>query len=162
MNLSGIEEHPLKNKYPCRLPVWWGYIGQAGSHPNIKGITGRKVVLRIQKRFNRLEKILAKLLKAPKEVRRPLDSMNSLLWELCNGKNSFEDICIILDSVFHEDISPVVERTRRGVEQLKSQNLLTILDQEFTGKWDIRSGKTPVNQTLGELNPELGIDTGEE
>ena len=162
MNLSGIEDHPLKNKYPCRLPVWWGYIGQAGSHPNIKGITGRKVVLRIQKRFNRLEKILAKILKAPKEVRRPLDSMNSLLWELCNGKNSFEYICKILDSVFHEDISPVVERTRRGVEHLKSQNLLTILDHKFTGKWDIRSGKTPVNQTLGELNPELGIDTGEE
>lgn len=162
MQLSGIEGHPMKDKYPCRLPVWWGYIGEAGSHPDVKGVTGRRVVLRIQKRFNRLERILAKLLKAPKEVRRPLDSMNSMLWELCNGKNRFEEICIILDSVFHEDIAPVVERTRRGLESLKSQNLLTILDEKFTEKWDIGKGMTPVNQSLGELDPLLGIDTGEE
>ena len=162
MELSGIEGHSLKNKFPCRLPVWWGYIGEPGSYPDIKGITGRRVVLRIQKRFNRIEKILAKLLKAPKEVRRPLDSMNSLLWELCNGENRFEDICKILDSVFHEDISPVVERTRRGIENLKSQNLLTVLDERFTGKWSIRSGVTPVNQTLEELDPKLGIDVEEE
>ena len=88
--------------------------------------------------------------------------MNSLLWELCNGENRFEDICKILDSVFHEDISPVVERTRRGIENLKSQNLLTVLDERFTGKWSIRSGVTPVNQTLEELDPKLGIDVEEE
>ena len=162
MQLSGIEGHPLKDKYPCRLPVWWGYIGEAESHPDVKGVTGRRVVLRIQKRFNRLERVLAKLLKAPKEVRRPLDSMNSMLWELCDGKNSFEDICTILDSVFHEDIAPVVERTRRGLESLKNQNLLTILDEKFTEKWEIGTGITPVNQSLGELDPLLGIDTGEE
>ena len=162
MQLSGINGHSLKDKYPCRLPVWWGYIGEPGSHPDIKGITGRRVVLRIQKRFNRIERILAKLMKAPKEVRRPLDSMNSLLWELCNGENRFEDICKILDSVFHEDISPVVERTRRGIENLKRQNLLTVLDERFTGKWSIRSGVTPVNQTLEDLDPKLGIDVEEE
>ena len=162
MELSGIDGHSLKDKYPCRLPVWWGYIGEPGPYPDIKGITGRRVVLRIQKRFNRIERILAKLLKAPKEVRRPLDSMNSLLWELCNGENRFEDICKILDSVFHEDISPVVERTRRGIENLKSQNLLTVLDERFTGKWSIRSGVTPFNQTLEELDPKLGIDVEEE
>ena len=53
MQLSGIEGHPMKDKYPCRLPVWWGYIGEAESHPDVKGVTGRRVVLRIQKRFNR-------------------------------------------------------------------------------------------------------------
>tara|TARA_B100000900_G_scaffold58332_1_gene43830 strand:+ start:8126 stop:8614 length:489 start_codon:yes stop_codon:yes gene_type:complete len=162
MELTGIDGHPLKDKFPCRLPVWWGYVGEPGSHPDIRGITGRRVVLRIQKRFTRIERLLAKILKAPKEVRRPLDSMNSLLWELCDGKNSFGHICKILDSIFHEDISPVVERTRRGIEHLKSQNLLTILDQEFNGKWDIGIGKTPINQTLGELDPALGIDLGEE
>jgi hypothetical protein len=162
MDLIGIANHRLKDSYPCRLPVWWGYIGEPGAHPELKGVSGRKVVLRIQKKFGRIERLMAKVLKAPKEVRRPLDSMNSLLWELCNGKNTFETICQLLDSTFHEDIAPVVERTNKGLELLKSQNLVTILNSEFTGKWSIGSGITPVNQNLGDLDPATGIETGEE
>jgi len=162
MKIIGIENHQLKDKYPCRLPVWWGNIGESGAHPKLKGITGRKVVLRIEKKFTRIERLMAKILRAPKEVRRPLDSMNSLLWELCNGINTFEEICNYLDSTFHEDIAPVVERTNRGIEQLKAQNLVTILDTPFNGKWDIVRGIVPVNQKLEPLDSKLKIDIEEE
>jgi len=162
MKIIGIENHQWRDKYPCRLPVWWGNIGEIGAHPNVSGVTGRKVVLRIEKRFSRIEKFMARILRAPKEVRRPLDSMNSVLWELCNGKNTFEEICKYLDSTFHEDIAPVVERTKRGIEQLKSQNLVTVLDDEFSNKWQIGRGITPPNQTLAPLDSELNIDVEEE
>ena len=90
MKLIGIENHEMKDKYPCRLPVWWGNIGDIGAHPDIKGVTGRKVILRIEKRFTRIERLMAKVFRSPREVRRPLDWMNSLLWELCDGNNTFE------------------------------------------------------------------------
>ena len=162
MELIGIEEHRYYGKYPCRLPVWWGYKGESGVHPDVKGVTGRRIILRIEKRFTRIERLMAKILRAPKEVRRPLDMKNSLLWELCNGRNTFEEICDFLNSTFHEDISPVVERSTRGIELLKSQNLVTILDTPFNEKWSIGPGVTPKNQNLKELDDELGIDTGEE
>ena len=38
-----------------------GYFGDVGVKPDITGISGKKVVLRIEKRFNRLERILARL-----------------------------------------------------------------------------------------------------
>ena len=45
---------------PVRLPVDWEYRGDAGIHPDIEGVTGKQVVLLIEKRFTRFEKILAK------------------------------------------------------------------------------------------------------
>ncbi len=39
---------------------------------------------------------------------------------------------------------------------------MTILDSKFTGKWTISPGKTPENQTLDELDPELNIIVEEE
>ena len=162
MEISDLENHNLKDKYPCRLPVWWGNIGDVCAHPKVSGVTGKRVVLRIEKRFTRIERLMAKVLRAPKEVRRPLDSMNSLLWELCNGKNTFEEICNYLDSTFHEDIAPVVERTKRGLEQLKRQNLVALLDSPFENKWEIKRGITPINQTLGPLDSALNINIEEE
>jgi hypothetical protein len=67
-----------------------------------------------------------------------------------------------LDSLYHEDISPVIERTAAGINLLKSKNLMTILKEPFTGKWAIDSGITPHNQTLKPLDTELGITTAEE
>ena len=64
---------------PVRLPVEWEYRGEPGLHPDIEGITGKEVVLLIEKRFTRFERILAKFMKAPK---------------------SFEERCIILNLCF--------------------------------------------------------------
>ena len=162
MDLSGIENHAMYGKYPCRLPVWWGLFGEVGLDPEIKHVSGKRVVLRIEKRFNRFEKILAKLFRAPKEIRRPLDTKNSMLWQLCDGTRKFEQICSILDSLYHEDISPVIHRTAAGINLLKEKNLLTILDETFTGKWSIGQGITPQNQTLETLDDSLGITVEEE
>ena len=162
MSITGVEEHHMFNKYPCRLPVWWGYFGDVGIKPNIENISGMKIMLRIEKRFNRFERILAKLFKAPKEIRRPLDEKNSILWQLCDGTRTFQDICEILDSVFHEDIAPVIHRTAAGINLLKEKNLMTVLSQEFTGKWCISEGVAPKNQRLAELDENLGITTEQE
>ena len=43
------------NFVPVRLPVEWEYRGEPGLHPNIEGVTGREVVLLIEKRFTRFE-----------------------------------------------------------------------------------------------------------
>ena len=96
-----------------------GLFGEIGLDPGIRNIAGRKVILRIEKKFNRFEKMLAKLFRAPKEIRRPLDAKNSMLWQLCDGTRKFEEICKILDSLFHEDISPVIHRTAAGINLLK-------------------------------------------
>ena len=95
-------------------------------------------------------------------VRRPLDVKNSMLWQLCDGSRTFEQVCTVLDSLFHEEISPVIDRTAAGINLLKSKNLMTLLSDSFTGKWMIDSGIVPNNQTLKPLDDELGITTGEE
>ena len=40
MALSGIENHIMYGKYPCRLPVWWGLFGDVGLDPEITHING--------------------------------------------------------------------------------------------------------------------------
>ena len=162
MSIAGIDEHQMYDKFPCRLPVWWGYYGDIGIQPDIKGISGKKVILRIQKKFNRFEKILAKLFRAPREVRRPLDAKNSMLWQLCDGKRTFQEICQILDDLYHEDIAPVIHRTAAGIALLKEKNLVTVLDIKYTEKWVIKQGVTPQSQVLEPLDRTLNITLEEE
>ena len=112
---------------PVRLPVEWEYRGDAGLHPDIDGVTGREVVLLIQKKFTRFEKMLAKLMKAPKVVRRTMHPTQSMLWELMDGKRNFSEICKIMKSVYHEDISPVDERIKAYLEVFVRLNVATVL-----------------------------------
>ena len=112
---------------PVRLPVEWEYRGDAGLHPDIDGVTGKEVVLLIQKRFTRFEKILAKLMKAPKVVRRTMHPTQSMLWELMNGERNFSQICDIMESVYHEDIAPVEERIKAYLEVFVRLNVATVL-----------------------------------
>ena len=112
---------------PVRLPVEWEYRGEAGLHPDIEGVTGKEVVLLIQKRFTRFEKVLAKLMKAPKVVRRTMHPTQSMLWELMDGKRNFAEICNIMKSVYHEDIAPVEERIKAYLEVFVRLNVATVL-----------------------------------
>ena len=112
---------------PVRLPVEWEYRGDAGLHPDIDGVTGKEVVLLIQKRFTRFEKILAKLMKAPKVVRRTMHPTQSMLWELMDGERNFSEICNIMKSVYHEDIAPVEERIKAYLEVFVRLNVATVL-----------------------------------
>lgn len=112
---------------PVRLPVEWEFRGEPGIHPEIEGITGREVVLLIEKKFTRFERLLAKLMKAPKIVRRTMHPTQSMLWELMNGERNFAEICEIMKSVYHEDISPVEERMKAYLEVFVRLNVATVL-----------------------------------
>jgi hypothetical protein len=139
----------LEGAYPVRLPVWWARRGAAGPHPELEGITGRFIVIRHPKRFRKFEGLLARLLRAPKELRRPLDDLNSLLWELCDGTRSFEEICNLMDSTFHERISPVVDRTTAALTRLNQLSLIGLSKNPYDGEWERGPGHDP----SGDLPP---------
>ena len=112
---------------PVQLPVNWEFRGEPGIHPEIEGITGRNVVFLIEKTFTRFERILAKLLRAPKVVRRSMHYTQSMLWELMNGERNFEEICSIMTSLYHEDIAPVENRIKAYIEVFVKLNVATVL-----------------------------------
>ena len=112
---------------PTRLPVNWEYRGEPGIHPEIEGITGRNVVFLIEKQFTRFEKVLAKILRAPKIVKRPMHYTQSMLWELMDGTRTFEEICIVMDSLYHEDVAPVEYRVKAYLEVFVRLNVATVL-----------------------------------
>lgn len=112
---------------PVRLPVDWEYRGDAGIHPDIKGVTGKNVVLIIKKRFTRFERMLAKILRAPKVVKRTMHPTQSMLWELMDGERNFEEICEIMESLYHEDIAPVEDRMKSYLEVFVRLNVATVL-----------------------------------
>ena len=146
---KSLENHPLSNKFPVRLPVWWARRGAVGPHPLLPGVTGRFILLRHVKKFGRVTGLLAKVMRAPKELRRPLDDLNSLLWELSDGTHTFGEICNLLDATFHERVAPVVERSSSALNQLTALNFIAILDLEFKGAWPLGPGIDP----SGELEP---------
>ncbi len=147
----------LSGSYPVRLPVWWGRRGAAGPHPDLEGISGRFVVIRHPKKFRKFEGFLARIMRAPKELRRPLDDMNSLLWELCDGTRQFEEICDMLDSTFHERIAPVHERTSAAIVKFNQLGLLGLSRKPFDGEWDIGPGVDPSGE-LGDPDAKLNLD----
>ena len=133
----------LEGAYPVRLPVWWGRRGAAGPHPELEGVTGRFIVIRHPKRFRRFEGLLARIFRAPNELRRPLDDMNSLLWELCDGTRSFEDICNLMDSTFHERIAPVLDRTTAALSRFNQLELIGLSTTPYDGNWERGPGHDP-------------------
>ncbi len=139
-----LEDSTLSELYPTRLPVFWGRKGTAGPHPtDHESVTGRQVVIGIVKKFNRLERLLARLFRAPKMLRRPLDEINSLLWEMMDGKTTFSTICYQLDSTFHEQISPVVDRCAMAIEQFKRLGLAVMLEKKIDDLESINAGILP-------------------
>ena len=118
------------NSFPIRLPVNWYTKEPIGKHPDLPGITGKRVIIVIEKKFNLLEKIFAKLFKAPEKLERPLDDMNSLFWELIDGSRTFDEICDIMDNTFHERIAPVSERLNSSLINLINLNLAIIIDKK--------------------------------
>ena len=147
----------LEGAYPVRLPVWWGRRGAAGPHPEIEGVTGRFIVIRHPKKFGRFEGFIARIMRAPKELRRPLDDMNSLLWELCDGTRSYEEICEILDTTFNERIAPVGERTEAALTRFNQLGLIGLSKEPFCGDWERGPGHDPSGD-LAHPDEKLGID----
>lgn len=151
MEISGLQDHNFADQYPCRLPVWWARHGDVGKDPQVRGVSGRTITIRIEKKFKRFEKFMARILRAPKELRRPLDTMNSMLWELCDGSRTFAEVCQIMNDVFQEDISPVVTRTAQALGLLQYHQLVLMLEEPLDGRWSVRPGLIPNNQQLSIL-----------
>ena len=156
--LAGVKDHPLSNQYPCRTPVWWARVGVVQKNPSLRGVSGRNIVMRIPKQFGRIEGWFASVLRAPQEVRRPLDTMNSMLWELCDGSRTFGEVCSIMNDIFHEEIAPVMQRTATAIGLLQRNNLMLMLDEPLNGRWIIGPGRTPEHQVLGELPADHPYD----
>ena len=158
----------LNNLYPTRTPVWWARRGLVELNMNIKGVTGRLIVIRIWKEFPEskgigkifqlLEKLMFKITKGTKVLRRPLDDMNSLLWELSDGSRKFSEICKIMDEVFAEHISPVEERTAIALKQFESLGFIVMLKNKFDKSWPNGPGVEKSTNPLPEPNPKLGLD----
>ena len=147
----------LDDSYPVRLPVWWGRRGSAGPHPDLEGVTGRFVVIRHPKKFTRIEGFLARMLRAPRELRRPLDDMNSLLWELCDGTRKFAEICRLMDATFHERISPAKERTSAAITRFNQLGLIGLSTKIFDGEWECGPGFDPSGE-LDAPDVKLNLD----
>jgi len=117
-------EHPWSNLIPVRVPVEWEYQGEVGIHPELEGVTGRNVVFSIEKRFTKFERILAKILRAPRMVKRTMHYTQSMLWELIDNERDFKSICDIMDSLYHEDIAPVEERVKSYLDIFIALNVV--------------------------------------
>ena len=121
-----MDEYDWSKFIPVRLPVEWEYFGEAGVHPEIEGITGRRVVLIIEKNFKRFEAFLAKILRAPPTVRRTMHPTQSMIWELIDGERNFSEICDIMESLYHEEIAPAESRVRANLELFQGLNVVAI------------------------------------
>jgi len=158
----------LSNLYPTRCPIWWARRGLIELNLEERGVTGRLIVIRIWKENNQIkgigkilnffEKIMFKITKGPRELRRPLDDMNSLLWELCDGSRNFSEICKIMDEVFAEHISPVEERTAIALRQFESLGILILLKEKFDQSWPNGPGVNDPNNPLPEPDSKLELD----
>ena len=153
------DDTPFIGTYPVRLPIWWGYRGSPGPHPDIDDVSGRTVVLRLPKKLKRLDRWMLRVFGGSPEIRRPLDALNSLLWELSDGSRTFEEICSHLDATFAEDVAPVRARSQAAILQMASLGYMTCLSEPFTGKWSIEPGKDPSGE-LPELPQDAGLDIG--
>lgn len=134
--LEGIEDHPLNHQYPVRMPVYWGFRGEAMKGSPDKGLSGREVVIVLLKTSSKLERILMKLFRGPRVLKIPLLEKNSILWQLCDGKRNFAEICYAMDNIFNEDIAPVIQRTALALEQLKKRKLIVMVENVNSAEWD--------------------------
>ncbi|RJU99049.1 MAG: hypothetical protein DWC11_07155 [Candidatus Poseidoniales archaeon] len=148
-------DHPLHGYLPVRAPVWWGWRGEVAKRCTDEAHSGRPVVLRIEKQFSRFERVLAKLFRAPNEVLRPLDPMNSLIWELADGQHDFQSIVQHLNDAFHEEATPVVERSTAAVRGFVALGVMKLLPDGAKPAWSIEPGRVPEGQTLEARSPDM-------
>ena len=119
------------DKMPVRLPVKWYFDNKK---PNI-------IIIEYEKRFSKIESLLSKLLKSPTSVKRTLDIMNSRLWLLMDGNNSFRDIIDMMESEFKEEIIPSKQRITTSMMNFIELGLVTLLTNSDEICWNIESFK---------------------
>lgn len=114
---------------PVRLPCKWTLADNFGDETTLiqsHGISNRQVVIVIEKEFTLVEGFLAKILRAPKYLSRPLDKLNSALWELMDGSRSFGEIVEIMEECYKEEIVPARERCSSSINRFIELNLIIL------------------------------------
>lgn len=115
----------ILQNYPVRAEISW-YIKE-----------NKFVSIIIEKKFNKFERVIAKLTKAPKFLTRNLDDMNSRLWFLMDGNNNLKEIIEIMDSEFKERIYPTAERVILSIENFLELGLVHIINNNDEINWII-------------------------
>ena len=137
MGIDRMSSIPPLESFPTRAPVHWAIVDS----DNDKSM----VVILIEKDFTRVESIIAWALRAPGKLRRPLDEMNSTLWELMDGSRTFGEIIGIMDSKFNESIAPARERCGSSISNFVDLNLAVIRTSPMRGEWDV-SPSEPIHR----------------
>ena len=114
------------DKIPVRLPVKWYF------SKDISDI----IIIEYKKNFSKLESFLSKLLKSPTSIKRTLDVMNSRLWFLMDGENSFSDIINMMESEFKEEIMPSKQRITTSIMNFIELRLVTLLTKSEEIYWE--------------------------
>ncbi len=103
----------------------------------MEGVTGRCVIIVHEKNYSRIEGILAKVMRAPSQLKRPLDDLNSMLWELMDGSRTKSEIADILEQTFHERMIPASYRVAMSIQEMIDLGLVIPLPSQFRGQWNI-------------------------
>ena len=121
--------HIGTNSIPVRVPCLWEH-GISYNTPNgileDYGISDKQVVIIIQKDFNRFEWLLARLTGAPRLLRRPLDRLNSGLWDLIDGNRTLSEIIQIMEDCYEEEIIPARQRCSASISKLIELNVVEL------------------------------------
>ncbi|MGA1821131.1 MAG: hypothetical protein ACMUIG_01230 [Thermoplasmatota archaeon] len=99
--------------YPVRAEVKW---------KKRKGL----ITLQYPKDFNRFERFLHRFLGGPADIKRPLDEVGTLLWEMSDGKHSLLEIYMEEQERFHERVEPVDKVVGGLLEIMLSLHLMTL------------------------------------
>ena len=85
------------------------------------------IVLVYPKNFNRFERFLHRFLGGPVVIKRSLDDVGTLLWEMSDGKHSLEEIYLEQHRRFHEKVEPM-EKVVGGLLEIMLKLGLMVLD----------------------------------
>ena len=84
------------------------------------------IVISYPKEFGKIEKWFHNRIGGPDLVRRPLDKYTTLIWELCDGKNTVIEIIDLFDAQFGEEVAPASSRVQLFLEKLLELNLIIL------------------------------------
>jgi hypothetical protein len=106
--------------FPIRSEIDWSYRGDV-------------IVLEYPKNLSKLERGLNKVIRGPTNIKRPLDEVGTLLWEMSNGTNSLLKIYLKEQETFHERVEPLDKVVGAFLETLLKLGLMR-LDYRPDGK----------------------------
>ena len=91
-------------------------------------------ILEYRKEFNRVEKVIHRIIGGPTTIKRPLDRMGTPIWEMCDGQHKVVEICQEMDKQFHEEIEPAVQRVWAFIQMLLERNLVFLEKKPWEGE----------------------------